>query len=84
LVLEHLAGGTLAGVLAANRSKQHTFPFDDALYRLRELASALDYLHRFHPGATIIHRDLKVLFLFHFWSDDGGYCTTDPCCVLCV
>jgi len=66
LVLEHLAGGTLASVLAA-----HHFSFDDALVRLRELASALDYLHRFHPGATIIHRDLKVpaplLFCLVLW-----------------
>ena len=60
LVLEFLGGGTLSTAFMNNKSKQPTFTFPAMLYRAREMACGLDYLHEHcHEGATIIHRDLK-------------------------
>jgi len=69
LVLEHLAGGSLSTILAANQSapglaqklfRRPTFTYASLLSRAADAAEALRYLHEVcHPGATIIHRDLK-------------------------
>eukprot|EP01031_Cornospumella_fuschlensis_P025890 gene25890-31264_t len=69
IVLEHLGGGTLSNILAENQYKpglamrifhKPTFTFIDLLYKARDMASALDYLHtKCHIGACVIHRDLK-------------------------
>ena len=69
IVLEHLAGGSLSTILAANQSapelaqklfRRPTFTYASLLSRAADAAEALRYLHEcVHPGATIIHRDIK-------------------------
>lgn len=69
LVLQHLAGGTLRSKLDATiaakktslfSSRKKTFVFAEMLQHARELALALDHLHRgVKEGAMLLHRDLK-------------------------
>ena len=66
LVLEHLSGGSLASILAQNQSKpgfaqklfrRPSFTYGNLLTKARDIASALNFLHKkCHVGATIIHR----------------------------
>lgn len=66
IVLEHLGGGTLNNILSENVSKsglasrlfrKPSFTYNNLLIKARDMADALDYIHRrFHPGACIIHR----------------------------
>lgn len=66
IVLEYLSGGTLNTLLVKNQSqpgltsklfRKPSFTYQELLIRGREIADALDYLHRrCHPGACIIHR----------------------------
>lgn len=69
IVLEYLGGGTLNTMLSQNQAKpglasrlfrKPTFTYANLLLKARDLADAFDYIHRnFHPGACILHRDLK-------------------------
>ena len=71
MVVEYLGMGSLNGVLSANIAKpgftqklfrKPTFTYPVLLQRAREMADALDYLHRrFHPGCVLIHRGDCVL-----------------------
>ena len=96
MVMEYLQGGTLQSLLnnqdpgrqglAARLLHQgifrsHAFTYSEALRKIKDLASALLYLHQgVQEGVTIVHRDLKpdnigftkdgVLKLFDF-----GLCT---------
>ena len=90
IVLEYLGGGSLNTILSQNQSKpgfaqklfrRPTFTYANLLSKARDMAEALDFLHRrSHNGASIIHRDLKpdnvgftssgILKLFDF-----GLCT---------
>ncbi|RYG98071.1 hypothetical protein EON65_51895, partial [archaeon] len=66
IVLEYLGGGALSNILAENQYKpglamrifhKPSFTFVDLLYKARDMADALDYLHtKCHVGACIIHR----------------------------
>lgn len=79
LVLEYLEGGSLYQLLCKHQSKptftqrifrQPTFTYSTLLMRAKQIAEALNYLHTFHPGATVIHRDIK--------PDNVGF-TSDGC-----
>eukprot|EP01038_Epipyxis_sp_PR26KG_P016052 gene16052-21797_t len=69
IVLEWLGGGSLNSILMEHQSKvglaqklfrKPSFTYANLLSKARDMAEALDYLHRTcHPGATILHRDLK-------------------------
>eukprot|EP01033_Poteriospumella_lacustris_P013497 gene13497-9657_t len=72
LVLEHLAGGTLYKILDATQQtwgsasglqrlfRKPSFTYTALLRTALALAEACEYLHyRVHPGAMILHRDLK-------------------------
>lgn len=69
IVLEWLGGGTLNTILSQNQMKsglaqklfrRPSFTYSNLLSRAKDMASALDFLHRdCHIGASIIHRDLK-------------------------
>ena len=73
VVLEFLGSGSLNSILSANIKKptfigkychRPTFGFFNLLSKAKDLASALDYLHkRANKGTTIIHRG-KVFYLF--------------------
>jgi hypothetical protein len=66
IVLEYLGGGSLNSILAESQHKpglaqrlfhKPSFNFVDLLYKARDMADALDYLHSHcHVGASIIHR----------------------------
>lgn len=66
IVLEYLGGGTLNTLLVKNQAqpgltsklfRKPSFTYKELLSRGREMADALDYLHRrCHVGAAIIHR----------------------------
>lgn len=61
IALEYLQGNSLAYHLDTRQSTG-VRPFNERQYLCmgRQLASALDYLHRgFHPDCLLIHRDLK-------------------------
>jgi hypothetical protein len=74
LVLEYLTGGTLQSILKQNLFKpdlasrlfhKQSFPMSQLLSKGRDLADALDYLHRqVHPGACILHRGKIKYSLF--------------------
>lgn len=69
IVLEYLGGGTLNTMLSQNQAKpgiasrlfrKPTFTYSNLLLKARDLADAFDYIHHnVHPGACILHRDLK-------------------------
>lgn len=69
IVLEYLGGGTLNTILSENVSKsglasrlfrKPSFTYNNLLMKARDMADALDYIHRrIFPGACIIHRDIK-------------------------
>ncbi len=69
IVLEWLGGGTLNTILSQNQIKsglaqklfrRPSFTYSNLLSRAKDIAGALDFLHReCHMGASIIHRDLK-------------------------
>jgi serine/threonine protein kinase len=72
VVLEHLSGGTLYKILNATQQtwgsasglqrlfRKPSFTYSALLKTALALAEACDYLHhRVHPGAMILHRDLK-------------------------
>ena len=92
LVLEYLGGGSMRQMLEDTAKKRRnsiiskltdkkTFSYEETLKRARQLASALNYLHReCNTEACIIHRDLKPDNIA--FADDGrlvlfdlGLCT---------
>lgn len=60
-MLERLDGGSMTYFLSKPRFLgRKPFSFHTACRYARDLASALDYLHReFNEEAVLIHRDLK-------------------------
>ena len=74
VVLEFLGSGSLNSILSANIKKttfvgkychRPTFGFFNLINKARDLASALDYLHkRANKGTTIIHRGTVILIFF--------------------
>ena len=92
LVLEYLGGGSMRHMfentakkrrnsIVSKFTEKNTFSFAETLSRARQLASALNYLHReCNSEACIIHRDLKPDNIA--FADDGrlvlfdlGLCT---------
>ena len=63
--IERLNGGTLLTMLSECRSRNsRPFSTRKLLEHSRSLADALSYLHEgFHPAASVIHRDIKPVFL---------------------
>lgn len=68
LVMQYLGGGTLRyrfdRTVAAKKQTffggKNTFTYPEALEYARQLATALAHLHSdVHPGAVVVHRDLK-------------------------
>jgi serine/threonine protein kinase len=68
IVLEHLAGGSLAQVLSGNEQtglakkffKKSTFSWPTLLKMAKDVADAFAYLHGgVHDDCSVIHRDLK-------------------------
>eukprot|EP00966_Prymnesium_polylepis_P306690 7087014-Prymnesium_polylepis.1 len=55
IVMGYAEGGTLADVISAHAQRQEPIPESLALHWLRQLASALSYLHQ----TRVLHRDLK-------------------------
>jgi eukaryotic-like serine/threonine-protein kinase len=55
LVMPYVAGGTLAGRLAALAANNRLMPPDEAITTLLQAAQAIDYAH----GQQVLHRDIK-------------------------